>query len=48
METFLLPNGCELEASVDDAELIIIGVAAGTCSREELVRSVREHTIALK
>jgi prophage maintenance system killer protein len=44
-ETFLLLNGYELDASIDDAERIIIGVAAATCSREDLLRWIREHSI---
>jgi death on curing protein len=45
LETFLMLNGYELDASVDDAERIIIGVAAATCSREDLLRWIREHSI---
>lgn len=46
METFLLLNGQELSASIDESEQIIIRVASGSCSRDELLRWVREHLIA--
>ena len=36
LEAFLMLNGYELAASVDDAERIIMAVASGACSREEL------------
>jgi death-on-curing protein len=45
MEVFLLLNGHELVASVDDAERVILAVAAGDCSRESLVGWIRAHTI---
>lgn len=34
LETFLVLNGHELAASVDEAEAMILGVAAGECERE--------------
>jgi death on curing protein len=43
LETFLLLNGYELAAPIDDAERIIVGVASGACSREQLLAWVREH-----
>ncbi len=43
METFLVLNGFEVNASVDEQEAIILGVAAGQCSREKLVLWIREH-----
>ena len=45
LEAFLLLNGYELDASVDNAEQIIVGVAAGTSSREELLLWVRQHIV---
>jgi death on curing protein len=45
-ETFLLLNGYELAASVDDAERMVVGVASGVCSREELLAWVRERMVA--
>jgi death-on-curing protein len=43
METFLVLNGCELRASVEGAEALILEVAAGHCTREKLVEWIREH-----
>jgi death-on-curing protein len=37
METFLILNGFELAADVDDAEEVILTLAAGNLPREELV-----------
>lgn len=45
MEVFLLLNGNELEASVDEQEQIIIGVASGKVSRIELSAWLREHVV---
>ncbi|CAN5623747.1 type II toxin-antitoxin system death-on-curing family toxin [soil metagenome] len=39
MEMFLLRNGCEVEASVDDQERVFLEVAAGTMDREAFVSS---------
>lgn len=43
METFLLLNGYEISASVDDAERIILGIANGKVSRYELLIWLRNH-----
>ena len=43
METFLVLNGFELDADVDDAEQIILQLAAGRLTRDELVRWVAAH-----
>jgi death-on-curing protein len=43
METFLVLNGCELVADVDDAEKLILNLAAGDLSREELLDWVNSH-----
>ena len=43
METFLVMNGCELAADVDDAEKVILTLAAGELSREELLEWVTSH-----
>jgi len=43
METFLVLNGCEIQAGVEEAEAIILQVASGQCTRERLVTWVREH-----
>lgn len=41
LETFLILNGYELDASVDASEQIILAVAAGRAAREELLGWVR-------
>jgi death-on-curing protein len=43
LEVFLVLNGQQLEASVDDAERVILGVAAGTIGRDEFAAWIREH-----
>ena len=43
METFLVMNGFELVAEVDDAETIILSLAAGKLSRDELLDWVTSH-----
>ena len=43
MEMFLILNGHELDAGVDEQERIILGLAAGELSREELVEWVRSN-----
>ena len=43
MEVFLLLNGHEIDASVDEQEKIIIDVASGKVSRIELGEWLREH-----
>ncbi len=45
IETFLLLNGHELDAEADDAERVILGVAAGECTREQLHDWVRAHVV---
>jgi len=40
METFLVMNGYELVANVEDAENVILTLAAGKLSREELLEWV--------
>ena len=43
LETFLVMNGHELRASVDDAEAIVLRVAAGQCSRSDFVAWIADH-----
>jgi death on curing protein len=45
MEVFLLLNGYEIDASVDEQEKIIIDVASGKVSRIELSEWLREHMV---
>lgn len=47
LEVFLVLNGFELNADVDDAERVILGVAAGTIDRDEFASWIVGHIIAL-
>jgi death-on-curing protein len=43
MEVFLVMNGMELRASVDDQERFMLALAAGEVSREALAEWLRAH-----
>jgi death-on-curing protein len=43
LETFLLLNGFELEAPVDDAERVVLDVAGGVRDRTSLADWIRAH-----
>ena len=45
METFLILNGFEIEASVDEQEKIILDLAAGKLNREDFTIWLKKHTI---
>ncbi len=45
LEVFLMLNGYELNASVDEQERVILAVAAGRLTREEFARWVADHVI---
>jgi len=45
MEVFLLLNGHEIDASVDELETIIIDVASGKLSRNELSDWLTKHMV---
>jgi death on curing protein len=45
METFLVLNGFEIQATVDEAERIVLDVAAGQCSREQLTQWLLGHIV---
>ena len=45
LEAMLMMNGRQLRSSVDDAERVILGVAAGTASRDDLVEWVRRCVV---
>jgi death on curing protein len=47
MEVMLMLNGFELTASVEDAEQMILGVAAGTNGRGVLLDWVRRNIVAI-
>ena len=44
MKVFLNLNGYEIDETVDIQEKIILGVASGSVSRDQLVRWLEEHT----
>jgi death-on-curing protein len=48
METFLMMNGFELNASVDEQTCIILQVASGLMKREGFVEWLRGHIVNLK
>jgi death-on-curing protein len=43
METFLVLNGAEIDASVDDQERIMLDLAAGRIERSHLTEWLRQH-----
>ena len=48
MEIFMLLNGYEIEASVDEQESIILQVAAGEMNKETFTGWVKSKIVALK
>lgn len=48
MELFLILNGYEIEADVDEQEQLIVGVAAGNIKREELEEWLSLHIVERK
>lgn len=46
METLLLLNGLEIDASIDEQERLMLGLAAGRVAREDLVAWLHDHTNA--
>ena len=48
METFLVLNGYEIEATVDEQERIILQVAAGELGRDEFTDWLRSHVVEKK
>ncbi|HJT20867.1 MAG TPA: type II toxin-antitoxin system death-on-curing family toxin [Nitrospira sp.] len=45
METFLMVNGYELRAPVDEQERVMLDLAAGNLQRETFVEWVKQHTV---
>jgi death on curing protein len=43
METFLVLNGYELNAAIDDQEQIVLQLAAGNLNREDFTTWVQTH-----
>jgi death-on-curing protein len=48
MEVFLVLNGEQLAASVDDSERVILGVATGTIGRDEFGVWIRKHLVPFR
>jgi death-on-curing protein len=44
MEVFLLLNGREVRASIDEQEQLMLGLASGTTSREQLIAWLEAHS----
>jgi death-on-curing protein len=44
METFLVLNGWEIQADLNDQEQTLLGVAAGTLNREAFTQWLQNHT----
>ena len=47
MEVFLELNGYEIQASVDEQEPLILGIASGDVRREDLVSWVKDHLVQI-
>ena len=47
METFLVLNGMEINASVDEQEQVILVLASGELGREVFVQWIKKHTKAI-
>jgi death-on-curing protein len=43
METFLVLNGAEIDASPDEQERVMLDLAAGRIDRGQLVAWLRQH-----
>jgi len=47
METFLVLNGSEIEAAIDEQERLMLDIAAGRLSRNEVAAWLRQHVRSL-
>lgn len=47
-EVFLLLNGFDIDASVDEQEYVMLGLAAGELDRERFTNWLREHVVHRK
>jgi death on curing protein len=45
LETFLILNGFELDATIEEQERLMLMLAAGDLERSELVRWISEHLV---
>jgi death-on-curing protein len=48
METFLILNGLEIDAAIDEQEQLMLGLATSRVSRADLVAWLRDHTKSLR
>jgi death-on-curing protein len=48
METFLILNGLEVDAAIDEQEQLMLGLATSRVSRVELVAWLRGHTKSIR
>ena len=48
METFLFLNGLEIEADVDEQEKLVLSLAAGNITIQELSAWLKDHTVRVK
>jgi death-on-curing protein len=48
METFLILNGLEVDATIDEQEQLMLGLATSRVSRVELVAWLRGHTKSIR
>jgi death-on-curing protein len=48
LEVFLVLNGHQLDATVDDAERVILGVAAGSIGRDEFAEWIGQHLVQFR
>ena len=48
MEAFLVINGCEIDAGVEEQADVILNVAAGKMSREAFTEWLRQHIVEHK
>ncbi|MEQ9549598.1 MAG: type II toxin-antitoxin system death-on-curing family toxin [Coleofasciculus sp. G3-WIS-01] len=46
LETFLILNGIEISAAVDEQESIVLAIASGKLGREAFVEWLQQHTAA--
>ena len=47
IEAMLMLNGFELSASVDDSEAMVLAVASGSASRDDLQKWIEDHLVPL-
>jgi len=45
METFLILNGYEIEATVDEQEQLILDLATGNITRKSFIKWLKHHII---